>query len=98
MKGLSLGIISLFLLTSCSARLPGKPTEAERWRAPADVSDFSELYTQNCAGCHGVDGRLGAARSLNDSLYLALVSDDGVRQVISKGRAGTNMPAFSEQA
>jgi len=99
MRGLSLaGIISLFLLMGCSARLPGKPTEADRWRAPADVSDFSELYTQNCAGCHGNDGRLGAARSLNDSLYLSFIPDDALKQVISQGRNGTNMPAFSQQA
>lgn len=99
MRGLSLaGIISLFLLMGCSARLSGKPTEAERWRAPADVSDFSELYTQNCAGCHGNNGRLGAARSLNDSLYLSFIPDDALKQVISQGSPGTNMPAFSQQA
>src|SRR5258707_8318220 len=45
-------IVALSLLMGCNARLPGQPTEAERWRAPADISDFSELYTQNCAGCH----------------------------------------------
>ncbi|HET6977342.1 MAG TPA: c-type cytochrome [Pyrinomonadaceae bacterium] len=97
MKGLA-GIISLFLLMGCSARLPGKPTEADRWRAPADVSDFSELYTQNCAGCHGSDGKLGAARSLNDSLYLSFIPDDALKHVISQGRNGTNMPAFSQSA
>jgi mono/diheme cytochrome c family protein len=96
--GLWLGILSLVLLMGCNARLPGKPTEAERWRAPADVSDFSELYTQNCAGCHGNDGRLGAARPLNDPLYLSFVPDESLRQVISQGRPGTNMPPFSEQA
>jgi len=91
-------IVALSLLMGCNARLPGKPTEAERWRAPADVSDFSELYTQNCAGCHGNDGRLGAARPLNDPLYLSFVPDESLRQVISQGRPGTDMPPFSEQA
>jgi mono/diheme cytochrome c family protein len=91
-------VLAIALLTGCSVRLPGQPSEAERWRAPAEINDFNQLYTQNCAGCHGVDGRLGAARSLNDPLYLAFVTDDGMRQVISKGRAGTTMPAFSEQA
>jgi cytochrome c oxidase cbb3-type subunit III len=90
-------IVALFLLTGCNARLPGKPTEADRWRAPADVSDFSELYTTNCAGCHGFAGKLGAARPLNDPLYLSFVPDDALRQVISQGRPGTNMPAFSQQ-
>jgi cytochrome c oxidase cbb3-type subunit 3 len=91
-------VVAITLLTGCSARLPGQPSEAERWRAPAEIKDFNQLYTQNCAGCHGVGGRLGAARSLNDPLYLAFVSDDAMREVISKGRGGTNMPAFSEQA
>jgi len=89
---------AIALLTGCGARLPGQPSEAERWRAPAEVQDFDQLYAQSCAGCHGVGGKLGAARSLNDPLYLAFVTDDAMREVISKGRAGTNMPAFSEQA
>jgi len=91
-------VVAITLLTGCSVRLPGQPSEAERWRAPAEINDFNQLYTQNCAGCHGVGGRLGAARSLNDPLYLAFVTDDAMRQAISKGRAGTTMPAFSEQA
>ena len=86
-----------FLLTGCNIRLPGQPMEAERWRAPADVTDFNQLYVQNCAGCHGVDGRLGPALSLNDPLYLSFVPDDALSKVIAEGRTGTNMPAFSQQ-
>jgi mono/diheme cytochrome c family protein len=92
------GIVALSLLMGCKSRLPGQPTEAERWRAPADVADFNQLYTQNCAGCHGAGGRHGAARSLNDPLYLSFIPDEALRQVISQGRPGTNMPAFSQQA
>ena len=91
-------VLAIALLTGCSVHLPGQPSEAERWRAPAEINDFNQLYTQNCAGCHGVDGRRGAASSLNDPLYLAFITDDAMRQAISKGRIGTNMPAFSEQA
>src|SRR5262245_6207784 len=91
-------VLAITLVTGCSRRLPGQPSEAERWRAPAEITDFNQLYTQNCAGCHGAGGRLGAARSLNDPLYLAFVTDDALRQAISRGRAGTNMPAFSEPA
>jgi mono/diheme cytochrome c family protein len=85
-------------LTGCNVHLPGQPTEAERWRAPGQITDFNQLYTENCAGCHGTGGKLGAARSLNDPLYLAFVTDDAMVQAISKGRPGTNMPAFSEPA
>jgi cytochrome c oxidase cbb3-type subunit III len=91
-------VAALTLLTGCNARLPGQPTEAERWRAPAEVSDFNQLYSQNCAGCHGAVGRHGAAHLLNDPLYLAFVTDDDLRQAIAHGRPGTNMPAFSQQA
>lgn len=93
-----LSMIALLLLTGCSVRLPGKPTEAGRWRAAEDVSDFGELYTTNCAGCHGIDGKRGAARPLNDPLYLAFVPDDALTQVISQGQTGTNMPAFSQKS
>ncbi len=89
---------ALVSLSGCNIRLPGRPTEAERWRAPSEISDFSELYKQNCAGCHGADGRRGAARSLNDSLYLAFVTDAAMKRIISEGRTGTNMPAFSQRA
>ena len=92
------GLLVIFLLTGCNVRLPGKPSEAERWRAPADVSDFNELFTTNCAGCHGSGGKHGAARALNDPLYLSFVPDDALRQVVSQGQSGTNMPAFSQKA
>src|SRR5258708_1561307 len=68
--------LAITLLAGCSARLPGQPNEADRWRAPAEITDFNQLYTQSCAGCHGVGGKLGAARSLNDPLYLAFVTDN----------------------
>jgi mono/diheme cytochrome c family protein len=92
-----LGLVALSLATGCD-RLPGKPKAAERRMAPAQVTDFTPLYAQNCAGCHGVDGRLGAARPLHDPLYLALVGTDVLRQVIAHGVPGTAMPAFAEPA
>ena len=91
-------IFACSLLSSCTGRLRGQPTEAARWRAPADVTDFNQLYAENCAGCHGVGGSLGAARSLNDPVYLSFVSDDELRRAISQGRSGTSMPAFSTRS
>ena len=90
-----LGLVVLSLAAGCD-RLPGKPKAAERWMAPAQVTDFTQLYAQNCSGCHGADGRLGAARPLHDPLYLALVGTDLLRQVIAHGVPGTAMPAFAE--
>jgi cytochrome c oxidase cbb3-type subunit 3 len=59
--------------------------------------DFNQLYAQNCSGCHGADGRLGAARPLNDPLYLALVNDETLRQLVAHGVPKTAMPAFEQQ-
>ena len=54
---------------------------------PADqVLDFDALYGENCAGCHGADGKLGPAPPLNDPLFLAIVPDAELRHVIAEGR------------
>ena len=94
-------VVALFILvigcTSGCNRLPGKPTEADRWVAPSEIADFNQLYGQNCAGCHGSDGRFGAARPLNDPLYLNLISADNLRQVIRQGVPSTSMPAFAKE-
>jgi cytochrome c oxidase cbb3-type subunit III len=86
----------LVLATGCD-QLPGKPTPEDRWKAATEVTDFSQLYALNCSGCHGADGRFGAARPLNDPLYLALVSNDTLRQMIAQGVPGTAAPAFAQQ-
>jgi cytochrome c oxidase cbb3-type subunit 3/ubiquinol-cytochrome c reductase cytochrome c subunit len=90
------GLAALGLVLGCD-RMPGKPTEAQRPLLSSQVSNFDELYGRSCAGCHGGDGQLGAARPLRDPLYLALVHRDTLRQLIAQGVPGTTMPAFSER-
>jgi cytochrome c oxidase cbb3-type subunit 3 len=90
-------LATLCVLAGCS-HLPGKPKAEERWVPPAQITDFNQLYSQNCAGCHGKDGRLGSAPPLNDPLYLAVANADALREVTAKGVAGTAMPAFAEQS
>jgi cytochrome c oxidase cbb3-type subunit 3 len=91
------GLMALGALGGCD-RLPGQPVLAERWTPATEVTDFSRLYARNCSGCHGADGRLGAARPLDDPLYLALVGEDTLRGVIARGVPGTSMPAFAQAA
>jgi cytochrome c oxidase cbb3-type subunit 3 len=83
-------------LAGCDANLPGKPTEASIVKRPTDILDPVVLYQQNCAGCHGVDGKLGPAPPISDPLYLSIVDDATLRDTISKGRTGTAMSAFAE--
>jgi len=66
--------------------------------APNQISDFGTLYAQNCAGCHGAEGRGGAAIALADPVYLAIADDLSMRKVIAGGVRGTAMPAFAQSA
>jgi cytochrome c oxidase cbb3-type subunit III len=84
-------------LTACDS-LPGRPNVANREVLPSQVMAFDVLYRRNCAGCHGTDGRLGAARPLNDPVYIALVPPEKLRAIIADGVPGTSMPAFATNA
>ncbi len=73
---------------------PGKPVHAEANR-PDDVLDFSTLYKQNCAGCHGKDGRGGATLPLANPVYLEVAGFDNIQRITADGVAGTLMPPFA---
>jgi mono/diheme cytochrome c family protein len=60
--------------------------------------EFGTLYAENCAGCHGADGRGGAAIALANPVYLAIANDAAIRKVIANGVRGTAMPAFAASA
>jgi cytochrome c oxidase cbb3-type subunit 3 len=90
-------VVGCLGFAACDA-LPGRPAVANREVMPSQVTAFDVLYGRNCAGCHGAGGRLGAARSLNDPVYLALVSADRLRTIIGEGVPGTSMPAFRKSA
>lgn len=52
--------------------LPGRARARDQQETASEqVVSVHALYSQQCAGCHGRDGRLGAARPLNDAVYLA---------------------------
>jgi cytochrome c oxidase cbb3-type subunit 3 len=89
--------LALVALVGCDA-MPGRPRPADQPTLPSQVMGFAELYGQSCAGCHGTDGRLGAARPLNDPVYLALVPQNRLRMIIAQGVPGTAMPGFASAA
>ena len=65
---------------------------------PSQVVDFNALYGQNCAGCHGVGGKGGAAVALANPVFLAIADDTVIRRIASNGVPGTPMPAFAQSA
>jgi mono/diheme cytochrome c family protein len=77
---------------------PGKPTRNSETARPEEVLDFPTLYKQNCAACHGEQGKAGAAVSLSNPVYLAISSEEKIRAVTSAGKSGTLMPPFAREA
>ena len=89
--------VSALGLFGC-ANAPGRPSPGEMPVIPSEISDFGTLYQQNCAGCHGPDGKGGAALALADPVYLAIADNDILHRSTSNGIAGTSMPAFAQSA
>ena len=90
--------VVLFAVICGCADAPGKQIAASTPTVPNEISDFSVLYGENCAGCHGAEGRGGAAIALGDPVYLAIADDTIVRRAASNGISGTSMPAFAQSA
>jgi cytochrome c oxidase cbb3-type subunit 3 len=84
--------VSVLLLTA-ACDPPGKP-KAEP-PGSEDITDFAILYGENCAACHGLDGKNGPGRPLNSALYLAIIPRDVLQKTIENGRPGTAMPAWA---
>jgi cytochrome c oxidase cbb3-type subunit III len=90
-------VAAALVLSACDP--PGKPKlEEASAESGAESLDFATLYKNNCAGCHGVDGKNGPGRILNDGLYLSFISKEQLKQVLVNGRPGTAMPGWSMQA
>ena len=93
----SVATLAAIFLTGCGAP-HGQPRSDSEVLAPNEVLDFGLLFSQNCAGCHGAEGRGGAAISLANPVYLAIADDASIRKVIAQGVPGTAMPAFAQSA
>ena len=87
-------VAALAVTTACGDR---KPVDSEVL-APNKITDFSLLYTRNCAGCHGSDGKGGAAIALGDPVYLSIADDSTIRRVTADGVQGTSMPAYAQHS
>ena len=101
MKALNIVLfaVALPLMAICGCNSsPGRLATESAVLRPSQVLSFDTLYQQNCAGCHGDQGRGGAAIALNSAVYLKIVDDATLRSVTSRGVSGTAMPAFAQSS
>jgi mono/diheme cytochrome c family protein len=96
MKYGALGLAATLAITSCTA--PGRRAAEEHVLRPNEVSDFRQLYAQNCSGCHGVNGQGGLTVALGNPVYLAIADDATIRRITADGVPGTAMPGFAQNA
>jgi len=89
--------LSAALLVGCGLP-PGQPRADSAPLTPDKVVEFAVLYGDNCAGCHGTNGRGGAAIALANPVYLAIADESAMRARIANGVRGTLMPAFAQRA
>jgi cytochrome c oxidase cbb3-type subunit III len=94
---LACAVLSVMFSPSCS-RAPGRPGPHSEVIPPSQVMDFHFLYSENCGGCHGHEGKGGAAISLGNPVFLAIADDAAIRRTVVNGVPGTPMPAFAESA
>jgi mono/diheme cytochrome c family protein len=97
-SGLGVCLFSILCLGSIGCDAPGHPARAPEVPLPGQVIDFATLYKQNCAGCHGENGKNGVAISLADPVYLAVAGGATLRQVTANGVAGKLSPPFEKSA
>jgi cytochrome c oxidase cbb3-type subunit III len=76
----------------------GQPRRGSEVLAPNEVMEFRQLFSENCAACHGPEGKGGAAIGLASPIYLAIADDASIRKAIAHGVSGTAMPAFAQSA
>ena len=85
--------------TAGCGRMPGRPGPESAEIRPDKVKNFDLLYAENCAACHGPNGRGSAAAiGLANPVYLAIADDAVLSRATAAGVPGTLMPAFAKSA
>lgn len=85
--------LALAVLLFAGCEPPGKPQPETTNQE--EVTNFADLYGNNCAGCHSAEGKTGPGRPLNNALYLSIIPRETLRNTIYYGRPGTAMPAWA---
>lgn len=82
---------ALIIMGGCSAASPSAAADP----APS-VASGQQIYTELCAGCHGVTPRGGSASSLTNDSFDYGGSDENIIENIRSGIEEAGMPPFAD--
>jgi cytochrome c oxidase cbb3-type subunit III len=91
-------LATLVAFASGCDSLPGKPAPGPEVPRPDSVLDASTLYKENCAGCHGQNGRSAVATPIGLPEYQSIVDEATQLNIVTNGVPHTAMPGFSHKA
>ena len=93
--GLVFMVLLLVGFVAYRVREPGLRRSANRAQTTSYTSIGKQLFSANCAQCHGSEGTGGAsAPTLNSSQFLKSTTDQQIFALVSGGVSGTEMPAW----
>ena len=74
---------------------PGNRAEARETHTESLIAQGRELYSVNCAACHGGDGEGGIGPALNSEQFLTSAEDAQITALIAVGVPGSQMAAYA---
>jgi len=86
--------------TKCLLIAAGLLVSLLAFQAAVAAADGAAIFKNNCAMCHGADGKGSSALktpNFTDPKWQAATKDEEIRDVIKNGKKGTAMPPFGGQ-
>ncbi len=75
----------------------GRRADALTAQQSAQISAGAQLWSLNCASCHGTLGEGVDAPALNSQQFLGSVTDQQIQGIVAGGIPGTEMPAWLDE-
>jgi len=93
--GLGIMIVMVLLFPIYRIYEPESRADARALQEASLVEQGGDIYSLNCAACHGVAGEGGIGPALNSQQFLTTATDAQISALIAVGVPGTQMAAYS---
>jgi mono/diheme cytochrome c family protein len=97
---LAWGLAFMFILVVAfplyHLREPTLRAEAKADQESQYLISGNDLFSKNCASCHGASGTGGTAPTLNSKQFLTTTSNEQIELLVTGGVSGSSMVAWSQ--